>query len=212
MMFSSASMISPGSTLLLRKLNRRSNAFVGGRKAKTYDFGRPGLALAVSIAGRLPRDGALTCQLLDQRDHFLRVGLSNYLQKRRFSGNVGQPTKIPHLFGHRRQRERLGDRGSRLPQLARQVFVGMTAVLGQLLEGFRLFERRQVLALQVLDERQLHDLGVVDLADDDRHLAQPHLDGGVIAAFAGDDLIAVARCRTTRGSMMPFLGDRGHEL
>ena len=49
MMFSSASMISEGSTLVLRKLNRRSKAFVGGLNAKTYDFGRPGFAFAVSL-------------------------------------------------------------------------------------------------------------------------------------------------------------------
>ena len=53
-----------------------------------------------------------------------------------------------------------------------------------------LFERRQVLALKVLDQRQLHDLGVVDFADDDRHLAQADLHGGVVAALAGDDLVA----------------------
>jgi hypothetical protein len=36
-----------------------------------------------------------------------------------------------------------------------------------------LLERRQVLALDVLDQRNLDDLVVVHLADDDRDLASP---------------------------------------
>ena len=33
---------------------------------------------------------------------------------------------------------------------------------------------------------------VVDVADDDRQLVEPGLDGGVVAALAGDDLVARA--------------------
>ena len=40
MMFSSASMISSFSTFVFLKLRRRSNCLVGGRNAKTKDFGR----------------------------------------------------------------------------------------------------------------------------------------------------------------------------
>ena len=54
------------------------------------------------------------------------------------------------------------------------------------------FERRQVLALQVLDQRQLEHLGVVDVADDHRQLAQADLDRRLVAPLAGDDLEAVA--------------------
>ncbi len=68
----------------------------------------------------------------------------------------------------------------------------VAALLRELVQRLRLFERRQVLALQVLDQRQLHHLDVVDLADDDRDFAQPDLDGGVVAPLAGDDLVAAA--------------------
>ena len=61
------------------------------------------------------------------------------------------------------------------------------------MQRFRLFERRQVLALDVLDQRDLDDLVVVDLADDDRDLAQADLDRRLIAALAGDDLEARSR-------------------
>ena len=47
----------------------------------------------------------MTGKFLDQRDHFLWIRLSNYLQKRRLSANVGQPTKIADLFGHVVERE-----------------------------------------------------------------------------------------------------------
>ena len=46
------------------------------------------------------------------------------------------------------------------------------ALLLELQKRLGLFKRRQVLALKVLDERELHDLGVVHLADDDRHFAK----------------------------------------
>lgn len=49
MMFSSAVMISSFSTRDFLKLRRMSNAFVGGRKLKTKNFGRPGFGLAVSF-------------------------------------------------------------------------------------------------------------------------------------------------------------------
>ena len=68
----------------------------------------------------------------------------------------------------------------------------VAALLRELLQRLRLFERRQVLALQVLDQRQLHHLGVVGLAQDDRQLAQPDLHRRVVAPLAGDDLVAVA--------------------
>ena len=97
-------MISDGSTFVFLKLNRRSNALVGGLNAKTYAFGRPGFGLAVSCARSLTRGGTLSGQFFDEGEHFLGVLLPNYLKKRGLSGNVGQPTKIPDLVGHRRQR------------------------------------------------------------------------------------------------------------
>ena len=49
MMFSSASMISSFSTFDFLKLRRKSNDFVGGLKANTKNFGRPGFGLATSL-------------------------------------------------------------------------------------------------------------------------------------------------------------------
>ena len=52
----------------------------------------------------------------------------------------------------------------------------------------RLFERIEVGALHVLDDRELERFLVVDLADDDRHFVQPGPLRRAPAAFAGDDL------------------------
>ena len=192
MMASSASMISSRLTRLLVKLSFRLNALVGGLIREDVVLRAAGLRLGRRLAQLLARGAALAGDLLDQGGHFLRRLLPNYLQKQRLRGNVGQPTKIPDLLGHLVQRQRLGDRGARLAQPPRQVLVRVAAALGQAVQRLGLFERRQVLALQVLDQRELDDLGVVDVADDDRQLAQAGLDRRLVAALAGDDLEALA--------------------
>ena len=80
----------------------------------------------------------------------------------------------------------------RLPQAPGQVLVRVAASVGQAVKGLGFFKRRQVLALQVLDQRELDHLGIVDLADHDRQLAQPDLHRCLVAALAGDDLEALA--------------------
>ena len=40
-----------------------------------------------------------------------------------------------------------------------------------------LFKRREILPLNILNQRNLDDLVVVNLADDDRDFPQPDLDG-----------------------------------
>ena len=52
-----------------------------------------------------------------------------------------------------------------------------------------LFDRREVGALQVFNERQLHRLFVVGLDDDDGHLAEPRHARSAPSSFACDDLI-----------------------
>ncbi len=99
-----------------------------------------------------------------------------------------------------------------LPELLRQVFVGVMALLAELVERLGLFERRQVLALQVLDERQLHDLDVVDVPHHDGHFAKPRLRRGVVPALAGDDLKTAAALTHDQRLDDPFLGHRGDEL
>ena len=53
-------------------------------------------------------------------------------------------------------------------------------------------KRPKVFPLDVFDERNLNNLSVVDLADDDRKLPQPDTNGRLISALTRDDLVAVA--------------------
>ncbi len=60
------------------------------------------------------------------------------------------------------------------------------------LERLRLFDRVEVLPLDVFDDGQLGHLAVVDVADLHRHLAPVGGLGGAEPALAGDELVAVA--------------------
>src|SRR5438105_6199587 len=62
----------------------------------------------------------------------------------------------------------------------------------QLLIPFRLLDRVQILALDILDQGQLGGGRLVDLADDRRDRVQPGALRRAPAALAGDDLIALA--------------------
>ena len=49
--------------------------------AEDVGFGRPGFGLGGLFPDCLARNAAVAGDFLDQGDHFLRVALSNYLQK-----------------------------------------------------------------------------------------------------------------------------------
>ncbi len=77
--------------------------------------------------------------------------------------------------------------------------------------GLGLFERRQILALQVFDECYLERLGIGERADDDRHLVQSDPLRGAPAALAGDQLEgrlvfcdSLSTGRTSSGCSTPF--------
>ena len=66
-------------------------------------------------------------------------------------------------------------------------------VLDELLVRRRLFQRVEVVAVQVLDERVLQRRRVVGLLDQGRDRLEPDPTGGSPSPFAGDELVAVAR-------------------
>ena len=59
----------------------------------------------------------------------------------------------------------------------------------QAAEAVRFLERRQALALQVLDQRDLERLHVAQVLDENRHAVQLGALRRAPAAFAGDDLV-----------------------
>ena len=70
----------------------------------------------------------------------------------------------------------------------RDVFLPQAEFAREPRKGFRLFDRIEILALEVLDERELEDVLVGRLADDDRRIGDLAALRGAPAAFAGDDL------------------------
>ena len=67
------------------------------------------------------------------------------------------------------------------------------------------FDRVQVLALDVFDEREFEHLRIGDILDDHGDLRNPGKFCGAPAAFSGDDLVAIRRVRRTiSGWMMPL--------
>ena len=80
------------------------------------------------------------------------------------------------------------------------------------LQRLRLFERADVLALEVLDEGDLDHLVVRDVADDDRNLGELQPDRGLVAPLAGHDLEPAPPLPHDKGLENALLRDRGHEL
>src|SRR4029079_5409907 len=88
----------------------------------------------------------------------------------------------------------------------------VTAALGQASHGLSLLEGAEVLPLDVLDQRHLDDLGVIDFADDDRDLPKPDPNGRLVTALAGDDLVAPTSLANHERLDDALLVDRRHQL
>ena len=97
--------------------------------------------------------------------------------------------------GRRRQPEqaqRVGDRRAALADPLGDLVVGQPEVLDQLLEGGRLLERREVLAVEVLDQRLLDGADVVVGRAHDRRDRRPAGPlGRPPPPLAGDQLVTV---------------------
>ena len=101
-------------------------------------------------------------------DH-LRLHLRRQLQ---------QPQQVRDMTA--RLVDDLGEHLLRMPIFARQPLIGL-----------RFFDRVEILALDVLDQRDLERLGIVEVANDDRHLVQPRALRRPPAPLARDDLIVM---------------------
>ena len=77
-----------------------------------------------------------------------------------------------------------------LPTADDELFLGQLVFVDQPPVRLRFFDRIQVVALDVLDERDLQQMIVVDLAHDDGDLEQARALRRAPAALAGDDLEA----------------------
>src|SRR5262245_43929091 len=90
--------------------------------------------------------------------------------------------------------------------------MGVATAFGQRMKGFGLFERCQILSLDVFNECDLDNLVVVDLTNDDRDVAEPDLDGCLVSALAGDDLETATTLADDDRLDDAFLGNGRHQL
>ena len=93
------------------------------------------------------------------------------------------------------QSERVGHRRSGSTDARRDLVLAEPEVVDQLAIGVGGLERVEVVALEVLDERQLELVAIGELADDRRDPLEAGRLGGAKTALAGDELVAVERSR-----------------
>ena len=87
------------------------------------------------------------------------------------------------------QAERLGDRRTGFSDFMPNLVVGEREAVRQRLQAVRFLEGRQVLALQVLDERNFERFRVIRVLFDARDFAQPRSARRMVAALAGNDQV-----------------------
>ena len=96
------------------------------------------------------------------------------------------------LGGELEQAQEVGDRGAVLAGALRHLLLGEAEFAGEALVGAGLLDGIEVLALEVLDDGDLHGLLVGDLADDGGDGGFAGALGGEPAALSGDELEAFA--------------------
>ena len=107
-------------------------------------------------------------------------------------GQLALANHVQHRLGQRQQTQRVGHRRPALAQALGHLVLRQAALLHQPLHAHGLLDRVQVVALQVLDQRGLHPLHLVPVADDRGDLGQPGEARGAPAAFTRDDGISPA--------------------
>ena len=94
-----------------------------------------------------------------------------------------------HFIGEIRETEHIGDVGAAFADLGRHLLLRQPIMIHQLLIGFTLFDRVQVFALQILDQRHLCHGSVIIGRNDRRHCLEPCEVRRPQTALAGDELI-----------------------
>ena len=97
--------------------------------------------------------------------------------------------------GQLQQPQRIGDMAAALADDVRDVVLAVTVLVGQRLIAGRLFQRIQIGALDVFDDRKFKRFGVGDFEHDDRHFVQARALRGAPSPLAGDDLELLAAVR-----------------
>src|ERR1051326_3158086 len=100
--------------------------------------------------------------------------------------------QLLHALRQLHQAQKVRDRRALFADLLRDLFLRQSEFFVQLVIGVRFFDRVEVLALDVLDERELQGVAVGRaLLDDDRYFAESRFLRRAEAALAGDQPVLV---------------------
>src|SRR5260221_76022 len=127
-----------------------------------------------------PRQSAVQHEM-QHRHHFRLVGLTRNLQKQRFRHDPLLDTLLTEGVRNIAERKRLRHRGARPPNLPRDVFMCVLKLRSEPMQPVRFFKRRQILALNILDQSDLERLRIVRSLLDARDFAQSRRARRVIA-------------------------------
>jgi hypothetical protein len=106
-----------------------------------------------------------------------------------------QPSRrqeLAHVAREAQEPQRVGHGRAVLADATRHLLLREPELLVEALVGLRLLQRQQLLALDVLDQRQLQQPLVGHVAHHHRHGGEARFARGTPAALAGDDLVALA--------------------
>jgi hypothetical protein len=116
-----------------------------------------------------------------------------------------------HLLHARRQGKQphqIGDMAARLVNNPGQRFLAMPVILDKPLISLRFFNGIEILALDILHQRDFQRRRIGEVADDHRHFVQLRTLGCPPAPLAGDDLVAGTGRTDDNGLDQPTCGDR----
>ncbi len=128
---------------------------------------------------------------MNHLEHFLLGRTARNLEEQGLGEDAVLDAFFANMVGDITQRKRFGDRRARAPDLAGHIVVRVVELFGEAIEAVGFFKRRQVLALNVFDQRQLEGLRVVNSLFDAGELAKSRGAGSVIAALSGNDVVAL---------------------
>ena len=169
-------------------LTRAASAGIDRRDAALL---RPGARPAGRALGRAHREPLLDDPLGEPAAAVL-VGHGEH-RARMALGQLAPRDHAQHVLGQLEQPDPVRDRRLRAADALGDLAEREAELVDQHGVGTRFFDRRQVLARDVLDEAEQQRVAVVGLAHDGRDGRDPGLAGGAPAALAGDQLVAALR-------------------
>ena len=140
--------------------------------------------VGVRLLSRLPDLVQLVLEGVEGRDHGAFLLLAGDLDEGALDEFIVAPALVADLLGELVEEQAFVDRRARLADDAAKLLVGVLLLVLESPQGFALFDRGEILPLEILDQG---DLGGVSLHADRRNHKEARNFGRCVTALAGDD-------------------------